>query len=200
MTHAFGSLDELGDGYGFRKVRAPLGVTAFGVNALVMPPGVEGIHHYHDTQDEPTRPSGAARFEVDGEVRELGPGGLCHVESTAPRSSRTSAKTISSSWSSAEGRLRRARRQLWTLPTSRSGSGSRHRRRVATSTAARSWSRAAARGSGPRPHAPWPTPARTCSSPISAVVRRSARSSRPTSATKRASRTPSTPPSASSAA
>ena len=24
-------------------------------------------------------------FEVDGDVRELGPGGLCHVESTTPR-------------------------------------------------------------------------------------------------------------------
>jgi len=85
MTSAFGSLDELGDGYGFRKIRAPLGVTAFGVNAIVMPPGAEGIHHYHDTQDELYFVhQGTARFEVDGEVRELGPGGLCHVESTTP--------------------------------------------------------------------------------------------------------------------
>ena len=36
------SLDELGEGYGFRKIRQPLGVTAFGVNALVFPPGYEG--------------------------------------------------------------------------------------------------------------------------------------------------------------
>ena len=86
MTHAFGSLDELGEGYGFRKVRAPLGVMAFGVNAIVMPPGAEGIHHYHDTQDELYFVHrGTARFEVEGEVRELGAGGLCHVESTAPR-------------------------------------------------------------------------------------------------------------------
>ena len=33
MTHAFSSLDELGEGPGFRKVRAALGVTAFGINA-----------------------------------------------------------------------------------------------------------------------------------------------------------------------
>ena len=33
MTHAFGSIDELGEGYGFRKIRKPLGVKAFGVNA-----------------------------------------------------------------------------------------------------------------------------------------------------------------------
>ena len=86
MTHAFGSLDELGKGYGFRKIRAPLGVTAFGVNAIVMPPGAEGVHHFHDTQDELYFVHlGTARFEVDGEVRELGPGGLCHVESTTHR-------------------------------------------------------------------------------------------------------------------
>ena len=29
--------------------------------------------------------SGTARFEVDGEERLLGPGGLCHVTSTTPR-------------------------------------------------------------------------------------------------------------------
>ena len=31
MSHAFGTVDELGDGYGFRKVRQALGVEAFGV-------------------------------------------------------------------------------------------------------------------------------------------------------------------------
>jgi mannose-6-phosphate isomerase-like protein (cupin superfamily) len=86
MGHAFGSIDELGDGYGFRKVRHALGVSAFGVNAIVMPPGFDGFLHYHDRQDELYFVhSGTARFEVEGEVRELGPGGLCHVESTTPR-------------------------------------------------------------------------------------------------------------------
>ena len=86
MGHAFGSLDELGDGYGFRKVRKPLGVTAFGVNAIVMPPAYTGFHHYHDTQDELYFVhSGEARVEVEGEERILGPGGLLHVESTTPR-------------------------------------------------------------------------------------------------------------------
>ena len=86
MTHAFTSLDELGDGYGFRKVRAALGITAFGVNAIVMPAGFDGFVHYHDRQDELYFVhQGTARFEVDGEVRELGPGSLCHVESTTPR-------------------------------------------------------------------------------------------------------------------
>ncbi len=86
MAHAFGSIDELGEGYGFRSVRRALGVTAFGVNAIVMPPGFEGFLHYHEKQDELYFVhSGLARFEVDGETRELGPGGLCHVESTTPR-------------------------------------------------------------------------------------------------------------------
>ncbi len=86
MGYGFGSIDELGEGYGFRKVRKPLGVTAFGVNAIVYPPGYEGFHHFHDTQDELYFVhAGTARIEVDGEERVLGPGGLCHVESTTPR-------------------------------------------------------------------------------------------------------------------
>ena len=86
MGYAFGSIDELGEGYGFRKVRAPLGITAFGVNAIVFPPGYEGFLHYHDIQDELYFVhSGQARVEVEGETRELGPGGLVHVESTTPR-------------------------------------------------------------------------------------------------------------------
>jgi mannose-6-phosphate isomerase-like protein (cupin superfamily) len=84
--YAFGSIDELGDGYGFRKVRRALGVTAFGVNAIVMPPGYDGFLHYHDTQDELYLVHrGRAHVEVGDEVRELGPGGILHVEATTPR-------------------------------------------------------------------------------------------------------------------
>jgi len=94
MGHTFGSLDEIGDGYGFRKVRRALDVTAFGVNAIVYPPGFEGFHHYHDTQDELYFVhSGRARFEVDDEVHELGAGGLCHVESTTPRKVSNASET-----------------------------------------------------------------------------------------------------------
>lgn len=86
MSYSFGSIDELGEGYGFRKVRRALGVTAFGVNAIVMPPRYEGFHHFHDAQDELYFVhSGTARVEVGGEERLLGPGGLLHVESTTPR-------------------------------------------------------------------------------------------------------------------
>ena len=84
--YSFASIDELGEGYGFRSVRRALGVTAFGVNAVVMAPGYEGFLHYHDTQDELYLVHrGRARVEVGGEVRELGPGGLLHVEATTPR-------------------------------------------------------------------------------------------------------------------
>jgi quercetin dioxygenase-like cupin family protein len=46
------SLDEMGDGYGFRKVRRELGITAFGINAIVLPPGYSTGVHYHDEQEE----------------------------------------------------------------------------------------------------------------------------------------------------
>ena len=86
MGYRFGSIDELGEGYGFRSVRRALGVSAFGVNAIVMPSGFDGFDHWHDSQDELYFVhSGTARFEVGGDVREVGPGGLVHVESTTPR-------------------------------------------------------------------------------------------------------------------
>src|SRR6202451_4571664 len=50
--YAVGSLDDLGEGPGFRKVRKGLGVTAFGVNAIVMPPGIQSGFHSHETQEE----------------------------------------------------------------------------------------------------------------------------------------------------
>ena len=84
--YAISSIDELGEGQGFRKVRQALGVTAFGVNAIVFPPHYEGFLHFHDVQDELYFVhAGRARVEVGGEVHELGPGGLFHCESTVPR-------------------------------------------------------------------------------------------------------------------
>jgi mannose-6-phosphate isomerase-like protein (cupin superfamily) len=94
VGYAFGSVDELGEGPGFRKVRHALGVTAFGVNAVVYPPGYEGFAHFHDTQDELYFVhAGKARVEVGGDVRELGPGGLLHVESTTPRKISNASET-----------------------------------------------------------------------------------------------------------
>ena len=86
MSYAFSSLDELGDGPGFRKIRMALEVEAFGVNAIVFPPHYEGPEHYHDTQDELYFVHrGRIRVDVDGESRELGEGGLFHASSTTAR-------------------------------------------------------------------------------------------------------------------
>jgi mannose-6-phosphate isomerase-like protein (cupin superfamily) len=94
LTYTFGSLDELGDGPGFRKVRRALGVKAFGVNGVVMPPGMEGFAHFHYEQDELYFVHrGRARVEIDDEVRELGEGGLLHVESTTPRKVSNASET-----------------------------------------------------------------------------------------------------------
>jgi len=84
--YAFGSLDELGEGPGFRSVRRALGVTAFGVNGVVFAPGFEGFLHFHEQQDELYFVHrGRALVEVGGEERELGEGGLLHAKSTTPR-------------------------------------------------------------------------------------------------------------------
>ena len=84
--YSFTTLEELGDDYGFRKVRRALGVTAFGVNGLVMPPGFDGFHHWHDNQDELYFVHrGRARVEIGDEVHELGEGGLLYVEATTRR-------------------------------------------------------------------------------------------------------------------
>ena len=50
--YAVSSLDAMGEGYGFRKIRRELGVTAFGINALVLPAGYEAGTHYHEQQEE----------------------------------------------------------------------------------------------------------------------------------------------------
>jgi uncharacterized cupin superfamily protein len=87
MGYWVSSLDALGDGHGFRKIRKALGVTAFGVNAIVYPPRYEGPNHYHDTQDELYFVHrGTATFVVDGDEHTVEEGGLVHVESTTPRS------------------------------------------------------------------------------------------------------------------
>lgn len=85
MTFAHSSIDQLGNGV-FRKVRQVLGVTAFGVNGMVLPVGTGWFEHFHDEQDELYFVHrGLAGFEVDGERFELGPGSICHVESASPR-------------------------------------------------------------------------------------------------------------------
>jgi len=80
MAHRVTTIDALGPGV-FRKLRQELGVTAFGVNAIVLPPGTEWFNHFHHRQDELYFVhAGTAGFEVEGDSFELGPGGAVHVE------------------------------------------------------------------------------------------------------------------------
>jgi mannose-6-phosphate isomerase-like protein (cupin superfamily) len=85
--YAVGSIDDLEEGYGFRKVRRGLGVTAFGVNALVRPAGYETKWHYHDLQEElyfVHQGSIEMRFG-DGSSHVLGPGSLARVDAATVR-------------------------------------------------------------------------------------------------------------------
>lgn len=84
---ALAEIDSLGDRYGFRKVRKSLGVTAFGVNAVAMPPGYQSGRHYHDEQEELYFVHrGAIEFEFgDGEKHTLGPGGVVRVDAGTVR-------------------------------------------------------------------------------------------------------------------
>ena len=87
-----GDLDALGAGPGFRKVRKGLGVSAFGVNAIVMPPGIESGFHYHDVQEELYFVhKGQIEMEFgDGSVQRLGEGGLARVDAATVRKVRNS--------------------------------------------------------------------------------------------------------------
>jgi quercetin dioxygenase-like cupin family protein len=85
--YAVGHLDDLGDGPGFRKIRQGLGVTAFGVNAIIIPPGIETGFHFHDAQEELYFVHrGVIEMEFgDGTVRRLREGSLARVDAATPR-------------------------------------------------------------------------------------------------------------------
>jgi quercetin dioxygenase-like cupin family protein len=85
--YAVADLDDLGEGYGFRKIRKILGVTAFGVNAIVIPPSYETGRHLHEEQEELYFVhSGQVEIEFgDGTTHELGPGGMAWVDAPTVR-------------------------------------------------------------------------------------------------------------------
>ena len=85
--YAVAHLDDLGEGPGFRKIRKQLGVTAFGVNAIVLPPSYATGSHYHEEQEELYFVhEGEVEFEFgDGSTRRLGPGGLAWVDAPTHR-------------------------------------------------------------------------------------------------------------------
>lgn len=85
--YSVANVDGLGEGPGFRKVRGALGVTAFGVNAIVLPPGYETGRHFHDEQQE-LYFLHRGRVEItlnDDTTHTLGPGGLARVDADTIR-------------------------------------------------------------------------------------------------------------------
>jgi len=91
---AIAHLDDLGSGPGFRKVRQGLGVTAFGVNAIVLPPGIETGFHFHERQEELYFVHrGSIEIEFgDGTVRTLDEGALARVDAATPRKIRNAGE------------------------------------------------------------------------------------------------------------
>jgi uncharacterized cupin superfamily protein len=85
--YAVANIDALGEGYGFRKIRSNLGVTAFGINAICIPPGYAAPRHAHEEQEETYFVHrGTVRFEFgDGSSHVLGPGGVARVDAATVR-------------------------------------------------------------------------------------------------------------------
>jgi uncharacterized cupin superfamily protein len=89
---AVASLDDLGDGPGFRKVRQALDVTEFGVNAIVLPPGYTSRRHSHERQQELYLVfRGTIEFDFDGAKQTFGPGGIARVDAGVVRSLRNTS-------------------------------------------------------------------------------------------------------------
>ncbi|HEV7918924.1 MAG TPA: cupin domain-containing protein [Solirubrobacterales bacterium] len=88
--YAAGSLDGMGDGPGFRKIRTELDIKELGMNAIVMPPGMASGTHWHDDQEEVYFVhQGTLRMtlgENDENQVTLGPGGVIRVDASTQRS------------------------------------------------------------------------------------------------------------------
>ena len=88
------SIEDLGEGPGFRKVRSALGVTEFGVNAIVLPPGYTSRRHFPERQQELYLVlNGEIELELDGDKHTLGPGGLARVDPATVRSLRNTSES-----------------------------------------------------------------------------------------------------------
>jgi uncharacterized cupin superfamily protein len=85
--YSVASIDDLGEGPGFRKVRKNLGVEAFGVNAIILPAAYETKYHFHDRQEELYFVhSGEVEIEFgDGTIHRLSPGSFARVAASTRR-------------------------------------------------------------------------------------------------------------------
>jgi mannose-6-phosphate isomerase-like protein (cupin superfamily) len=86
--YAVSSLDAMGEGPGFRKVRRELGVTAFGANVLILPEGYDAGTHFHDEQEElyvVLKGAIEIEFPEDGRSFTLREGGMARVDAHTHR-------------------------------------------------------------------------------------------------------------------
>jgi uncharacterized cupin superfamily protein len=97
---AVSSIDDLGEGPGFRKVRSALDVTAFGANAVVLPPAYTTHRHAHERQEELyVVIDGEIEFEFgDGETQTLGRGGLARVSPATVRRLRNTSPSAEATY------------------------------------------------------------------------------------------------------
>jgi mannose-6-phosphate isomerase-like protein (cupin superfamily) len=88
--YAVSNLGQMGEGPGFRKVRQELGVTAFGINAIVLPAGYATGLHYHDEQEETYFVhQGEVEFRFgDGSTHVVSAGGIARVDAATHRGMR----------------------------------------------------------------------------------------------------------------
>ena len=148
---AVGSIDGLGAGPGFRKIRGELGVTAFGVNAIVLPPGYATERHYHERQEE-------LYIVIDRRDRVRRSATARRARSARAASARVDPPTVRSAAQHVarrrgDLRLRRRRRRL-----------RRARRRAAPDRPAGRGSRVSS-ADVLRPAPPAPAPRRPCAAP-----------------------------------
>jgi uncharacterized cupin superfamily protein len=91
--YAVGHIDAMGEGFGFRKLRRALGVTAFGANVIVIPPRYRAGKHYHESQEEMYFiHRGTVEMEFGaGEVHQMGPGSVARVDPSTVREVRNAS-------------------------------------------------------------------------------------------------------------
>src|SRR3972149_7273497 len=89
MAHAIVDAGEVGPGHGVSKpLRPGLGVTAFGINQLELPPNAPSFEHDHtgDGQEEVYAIiAGSGKIVVEGEEHELRPGHFVFLSPDAKR-------------------------------------------------------------------------------------------------------------------
>ena len=90
MPYAIVDSDEVEPGYAgvFKQIRARLGLRAFGINQVDLPPGVEGREHDHaDSGQEEVYLvlAGSGTMRIDDDEVELKPGRYVFVASASVR-------------------------------------------------------------------------------------------------------------------